>query len=227
MTKGGKQTEEHVRRRIASRLATLSAKPRGASREWLEREYAIAGRNCSDISKELGRDPKTVWTWLRHYGIPTRPRGAATSGSAFVKGAPNPFQGRQHTQATKDLIRNARIKDGHVPYLRNGQHWLKTVPREDHPSWQGGITPERQEFYATREWQDVSRQVWARSGGRCESCDISQSDHRDNPFHIHHIVGFRVRRLRAALSNLVLFCPGCHRWVHSRKNVNREYLREA
>jgi uncharacterized paraquat-inducible protein A len=34
-----KQTAEHVRRRITARVATLAAKPRAVSAEWLTREY--------------------------------------------------------------------------------------------------------------------------------------------------------------------------------------------
>jgi hypothetical protein len=225
--KGYQQSEEHVRRRMASRLATLAVKPKPASREWLVCEYVEKRRNCVEIGAELGRDPKTIWEWLRHYEIPTRPRGGKSSPGSFQPGQPGTFAGKKHTAASREAIRAARKADGGVPYLRNGQHWLKTVAREDHPSWQGGITPERQEFYATQEWRDVSRKVWERSGGRCESCDELRTAHRDTPFHIHHIVRFRVRHLRAVLGNLVLLCPDCHRWVHSRKNVNREYLREA
>src|SRR5271169_2063272 len=114
--KGYKQSPEHVRRRIDSRLATLASKPKPVSREWLEREYVTNERNCVQIGAELGKDPKTIWAWLRHYGIPTRPRGGASSPGSFQPGA-NIWYGRKHTQAAKDLIRQARITDGRVPYL--------------------------------------------------------------------------------------------------------------
>lgn len=42
--------------------------------------------------------------------------------------------------------------------------------------------------------------------------------------HIHHIVSFAVKGLRAEVTNLALLCVACHRYVHSKRNVDREYL---
>jgi len=46
-------------------------------------------------------------------------------------------------------------------------------------------------------------------------------------FHVHHIVSFAVRELRAAVSNLALLCEDCHRFVHSNANTACEFLGEA
>ena len=116
MRAGYRQSYEHVRRRMASRLATLGAKPKPVSREWLVSEYVDAGRNCVQIGEALGRDPKTIWAWLKHYDIATRPRGTATP-SWRKRGAANPFAGHRHSDATKQRIRAVRLMDGHVPYL--------------------------------------------------------------------------------------------------------------
>ena len=48
---------------------------------------------------------------------------------------------------------------------------------------------------------------------------------KDN-LHVHHIVTFANKKLRADIDNLVLLCAKCHRFVHSKKNNNREYTRE-
>jgi hypothetical protein len=31
-------------------------------KEWLENEYVTKKRTCNDISKELSKDPKTIWS---------------------------------------------------------------------------------------------------------------------------------------------------------------------
>jgi predicted HNH restriction endonuclease len=45
-------------------------------------------------------------------------------------------------------------------------------------------------------------------------------------FHIHHVVSFMVRELRAEPDNLVLLCKKCHLFVHSRKNKTSEFIKE-
>lgn len=222
---GYRQTEKHVRRRIDARLATLAAKPRPVSRNWLTQEYIDKGRNCVDIGAELGKDPKTIWSWLRFYEIPTRPRGADSAANRFQKGQPGAFAGRRHTEASKALIRQARLADGGVPYLKDGVHWLAGKGGAEHPSWKGGITPERQAFYVTAEWCEAVKAVWARANARCERCGLDYRMARgEQQFHIHHVESFAVRDLRAVVSNLRLLCVGCHRFVHSRRNVGHDLL---
>lgn len=228
--KGYQQSPEHVRRRIDARLATLKVKPKPVSKEWLELEYVTKGRDCVQIGAELGRDPKTIWSWLRHYGIPTRPRGASGGGAphAFQKGENGGWTGRTHSPETRELIRQARIADGTVPYLRDGVHWLKGKRGAETPNWKGGVTAERQAFYATDEWRDAVKAVWARANGRCERCGVSYTDvkRQGGPkFHIHHIESFAVRALRAVLGNLALLCRPCHHFVHSRANTTHDCIR--
>jgi len=95
---------------------------------------------------------------------------------------------------------------------------------ELNPRWLGGVTPERQAFYNSDEWKQACAFVWKRDRACCCRCGLSRQDRLDMPFHIHHIVSFAVRLLRADPSNLVLLCEVCHHFVHSRRNVNGEYL---
>jgi 5-methylcytosine-specific restriction endonuclease McrA len=119
----------------------------------------------------------------------------------------------------------ASLARGAVPYLRDGQHWLTGQPGSANGRWLGGVTPERQAFYRTDEWKTAVRAVWARADAHCERCGLDYRLVRDEQtFHIHHIVGFAVRELRASVSNLALLCPACHRWVHGRQNLDGELL---
>lgn len=57
------------------------------SKEWLVNEYITKKRTCNDIAKELKKDPKTIWSWLKKYEIPTRSRGGDSSSGSFKKGS--------------------------------------------------------------------------------------------------------------------------------------------
>lgn len=200
----------------------------GFTQDWLYQRYIVEGLDCVQIGKLVHRDPKQVWRWIQDYGIPTRARGTTGNGPS-MPGEQNPFYGKTHSQAFKDAQRARRLQDGHVPYLKNGVHHLKGQPSHLHPTWKGGVTPERQAFYATQEWKDACVVVWHRANAYCERCG---KDHRSistrgrNGFHVHHIVSFAVSALRAMPTNLVLLCRACHLFVHSKANVTREFLEE-
>ena len=196
------------------------------SKEWLYQEYIINKRTANDIAKSENKDAKTIWTWLKKFGIKTRPRGGKSSSGSFKKGS-NLWLGKKHTDETKQKIRNARLKDGRVPYLKNGEHWLKNISNENHPNWKGGLSADRQSIYASQEWCDAVKKVWARDKAVCQRCGKNHNDelNRGN-FHIHHIVSFMVRELRTDVNNLVLLCKDCHKFVHSKKNINKEFIGE-
>lgn len=93
------------------------------------------------------------------------------------------------------------------------------------PRWLGGVTPERQDFYASRQWKKARTLVWKRDNATCQRCGMHQSE-SERGFHIHHIASFAVKPLRAKVDNLILLCPSCHHFIHSKKNEKREYLQE-
>jgi 5-methylcytosine-specific restriction endonuclease McrA len=196
------------------------------SKEWLEQKYLKDKLSCVEISKLVKKDPKSVWSWLKKYEIPTRKRGAESSTGTFTKGHKKGI-GRIHTNETKAKIRDARIKDGHVPYLnKDGVHWLKGKSGSIHTCYKGGLTPERQSHYSSLTWAESVKQVWKRDNAICQRCNKNHNTetNRGN-FHIHHIVSFQVKELRSELSNLILLCKECHRWVHSKKNTEKQFIK--
>jgi HNH endonuclease len=110
------------------------------------------------------------------------------------------------------------------------KHWGSSGPSnpmfgkrgKEAPNWKGGVTPERQRFYSSLEWQAVVIVVFERDEGRCRRCGILPHGHR--AIHIHHIIPFEVAEFRADPRNLVLLCPKCHGFVRSRKNVDHEFV---
>lgn len=95
---------------------------------------------------------------------------------------------------------------------------------DKNPRWLGGVTPERQAFYSSIEWANVSRFVWRRDKGKCRRCG---SKNNGIQMHIHHIISFSIKEFRADPNNLILLCELCHDWVHSKKNKNKEFIKEA
>lgn len=95
---------------------------------------------------------------------------------------------------------------------------------ELNPRWMGGITPERQEFYTSNDWKMSCRSVWERDRATCQRCNLKKNDRPDMPFHIHHIESFAVVEKRSDPRNLVLLCEACHHFVHSKRNISRDFL---
>lgn len=198
----------------------------GYTKDWLIDQYHTQGKSANQIAREVGRDSKRVWEWIRDYGIETRPRGT-DYGQCFQVGQESTFKGKKHKKETKEKIRQKSLEDGRVPYLKDGKHWLHhegAVPG----NWKGGITPERQAFYSTIEWSEAVKAVWARDNAICQECGKHHNTEKNRGnFHIHHIVSFKVPELRANVDNLVLLCKSCHRWVHSKKNTKNKWIIES
>lgn len=194
--------------------------------EWLRDAYIVKGMSCTQIAQEVGRDQKSVWNWMKGFGIPTRKRGH-TGNLSFVK--VHGMKGKHHSTETRERMSAIAKADGRVPYDPKIGSYMKGKKGADAPSWKGGLTPERQAFYASSEWSDAVKAIWKRDDAICQRCKL---DHRSIlrgtiRFHIHHIDSFIIRERRDVVDNLILLCEGCHKWVHSKKNKRRLYLGEG
>jgi hypothetical protein len=197
------------------------AKP--VTEAWLREHYLDRHENTTQIAHMVHRDPKSVWNWLKDFGIPTRGRGYASE-HKFPKGYQS-FKGKHHTEATKARLRETAIADGRVPFSPEVGSYMKGRKGANHPQWKGGITPERQAVYSSPEWCAAVKTVWRRDNATCQKCGRRKNEVRELPFDIHHIVGFQNRELRTDPANLVLLCEPCHYWVHSRKNQRKEFIK--
>jgi hypothetical protein len=128
-------------------------------------------------------------------------------------------------------LRKHKIPRRKMTEIRAKKHWglsgavngMYGKTGAKNPHWLGGVTPERQAVYSSIEWADAARQVWRRDKGSCRRCGKKKNGRE---MHIHHIVSFAIKELRTDPKNLVLLCDDCHKWVHSRKNKNQEFIRK-
>lgn len=191
----------------------------------LREMYIVKGMDCTQIAANVKRDPKSVWNWLKDFGIPTRKRGT-TGNHIHAIGVPRVLTDAGRKKLS-DQARAARLADGRKPYMMpDGSHAMKGRVGVDHPAWKGGLTPERQAFYSSEEWAKAVKLVWRRDKAICQRCGKHHNETASRgTFHIHHIVSFQVVALRAKLSNLVLLCKRCHLHVHSKKNTSKEFIK--
>ena len=193
------------------------------NKDWLFNEYFILKRNCGEIGRSEKRDAKTIWSWIKKFNIPTRSRGAESSPGTFAKGHKKGV-GRVLSEKSKEKIRSKCIERGSVPYLKNGVHWLKQDGVKP-ASWRGGITPDRQSVYSSQEWVNAVKKVWERDNATCQRCGKHHNTEINRgSFHIHHKIPFSVKEKRTDYNNLILLCNNCHRWVHSKENINNQFI---
>lgn len=222
-----------------------SQKP--VTREWLEQKYVVEGLSTYQIGELVGRNPKRVWEWLRGYGIPTREREWET---ALDPGTPYhnadwlreqyDAQGRSAAEIAAQFdvgeatilyfLRRFGIPARSMADVRALKYWgasglangMYGKRGAQVPNWKGGVTPERQALYSSQAWADAVKTVWRRDHATCRRCGQKPAGRRQ--MHLHHVVSFAVKELRAEPSNLILVCVTCHRWIHSRQNVHKEFL---
>lgn len=194
----------------------------GFTKQWLENEYLTLGKGAPEIAKEIGRNSKRVWEWITDYGIPTRSRGYDTT---HLPKDGSSFKGKRHSLETRKKQSEIAIEEGRVPYNPEVGSYMIGKKGKDHPNWKGGLTPDRQAVYASEEWSESVKAVWKRDKAICQRCGKNHNEegNRGN-FHIHHIISFMVKKLRTDVNNLVLLCKDCHKFVHSKNNLNNEFL---
>lgn len=91
------------------------------------------------------------------------------------------------------------------------------------PRYVDGSSPERQRMYVRGEGREFLSAVRERDGHRCRRCGCAAKGVRG--LHVHHIQSWAGNpALRFDKANAVTLCRGCHEWVHSRKNLSREFL---
>lgn len=129
------------------------------------------------------------------------------------------------------------LKKHDIPTRSSGQaraikHWGASGPANPmfgrlgpaSPAYVSGSSPERAKLFARTEGKEFRAAVLARDGFTCRRCDHKPETH-GVALPVHHIKPWaRHPELRYSIDNGVTLCKRCHLWVHSKKNVNREWL---
>jgi hypothetical protein len=190
-----------------------------------KRGRITGGRLSPETQFEEGehwREEKPYWNeeWLRReYVRKQRSAGEIAEGFDCTAANIRHFL-RKHDIKRRDISEARAVKYWGAEGEENGMYG---ATGEDNPNWKGGVTPERQAFYSSREWAEACQTVWDRDGASCQRCGVRRSEHKDE-FHIHHIVPFSIEQLRAEPDNLVLLCDQCHQWIHSSYNEQNKFL---
>ena len=92
---------------------------------------------------------------------------------------------------------------------------------QKNPNYKGGVTPIRQTIYSRIPWKEIAKKVKERANGHCERCGMS-----NNRLHIHHIKPLKNgNEIVCHIDDLIVLCPKCHGFIHSKKNTEKELLK--
>lgn len=99
----------------------------------------------------------------------------------------------------------------------NGGQWMIGEKNINYKHGLSSVRPPRN-LTLTNRWR---RRVYARDKYKCQKCGDSSGGN----LQAHHIKSWeKYPAFRYDISNGVTLCIKCHRWVHSKANVNKEYL---
>jgi hypothetical protein len=193
-------------------------------RDWLYQKYIVEDLSTYEIGAIVNRDPKRVYDKLRDFGIPTRPRGLnLANGDCYTMNPdnPNPFKGKHHSKETRKVLsEKASVPK---PWLRGANNGMYGKTGSDNPNYKDGSAPERQRLYSMGKGKDFLRAILKRDNYACQRCGASHKGGRS--LHVHHVkpwAGNPTHRFDP--TNVIVLCDKCHNWVHSKANVNLDYL---
>ena len=121
------------------------------------------------------------------------------------------------------FVKNRYAEDRRFCGYDCSREWRRTTDSkgENHPGWKGGFD----NFSYGPNWQEEREQALERDGYCCQTCGMTQSEHRrqhDQSLHVHHLSSidhFHDDDYNAdyegmnRLPNLVSLCMRCHyRW---------------
>lgn len=159
--------------------------------------------------------------WLvRHY-VSLKESTGDIAKSFGVTDAAIIFWLRKHGIARRTVSQAREIKHWGQYGINNPMHG-KLGPLN--PRYIDGGSPERQRLYAQGAGKEFVLGVLKRDGRRCRKCGSAKKTPRG--LHVHHVGAWATwPDLRFAQDNAVTLCKTCHDWVHSKKNVHKEFIK--
>ena len=107
------------------------------------------------------------------------------------------------------------------------EHYSKSemFSGQNSPVWKGGKTT-RNEYGAN--WMSVRKKVRERENYSCLRCGKTEEENNQE-LSVHHIKNFKLYETYQEannLENLVGLCRECHTFVHSNRNIEKQYISE-
>ena len=171
------------------------------------------------------RQPKPFWKkeWLiQEYVI--EKRSTAEIASKFgLQDSAIIYWLKKHRIARRTVREARAVKHWGLFGVKNGMYG-KTGALN--PNYKDGSSPERQRLYAGSAWRNLEQRIFRRDRDTCRRCGSTRSGPRS--LHAHHIFTWAGNPgLRFDPDNIITLCSACHRWVHGRKNIAKEFLAEG
>ena len=158
--------------------------------------------------------------WLEHQYV-TLERSAGDIGREVgCTDAAIFFWLRRHEIPRRSIGQAREIKRWGACGPANGMHGRTGALN---PRYIDGSSPERQRLYVQGAGRAFLNAILERDAYQCQRCGKSKAQPRS--LHVHHVTPWAGNpTLRFESHNVVTLCAGCHRWVHSKKNTEREFL---
>ena len=204
----------------------MESSPKHFDKDWLYEQYVVNNLSTYRIGKLVGRDNKSIYNQLKKFGIPTRKRGDNLSKDGkdnYMKNCEeNPFKGKKHSDETRQVLSDKGKSP--KPWLRGSNNGMYGRKGKLNPNYKDGSSAERQRLYASSEWKELVRQVFKRDNYLCQKCE--EPHQYGNPLHSHHLKSWANNPDdRMDIDNLVTLCKKCHDFVHSKKNINKDFIK--
>ena len=206
----------------------IDLKPLHFDPEWLRTKYVDEELTTVEIGRLVHRDMKSVWSQLKKFGIPTRPRGyylrrgPQSVNYMLQPGAIDPFLGRRHSAATRAVL---RLKaSGPKPWIRGRRNGMFNRRGHLAPAYiDGGGYDRRFASGGIVTWRTVRLRIIHQRGRTCQRCGTEANGYREPA--LHHLIGWAGHpETRFDPTNIVVLCRACHRWVHSDQNTTGAFL---
>lgn len=120
----------------------------------------------------------------------------------------SPMEGKKHTDATREKMRQARLKNPN-------RYWLgKKQPHhqgENNVNWRGGVTSEHEKIRKSVEYKEWRKSVFERDKYTCQVCSVRSEKGKRVYLEADHIKPFALYPdLRFEISNGRTLCKECH-----------------
>jgi len=165
-------------------------------KDWLIEHYEKQNLSTGDIAKMFNVTDGAIIFWFRKHNIPRR------------------------------TVSEARVKKHWGAKGKDNPMFGKTG--EMNHNWKGGVSPKRNSFYSRYNWKVIYSKVLERDKNHCKRCNEEIDYSVAKSFHVHHIIPFQNGEAQSDIdiNNLVLLCNKCHGFVHSRRNIENEYIQK-